>query len=165
MALVGALCLSLNAVIGFTNRSLRAEVSRLLGQAYTVHQMSTDLGRLRLNGLINRLEGTNRDTLTSDGLRVAIFYTKLYQRLLQPLLAADTPPAPDPLRAALAIIDQHVENYTQQRSAPRHRLKLKINVDDRSTKLRQNCTQPSSGPSAPARSPCNTRSSRSRPRC
>ena len=137
MALVGALCQSLNAVIGFTNRSLRAQMSRLLSQAYTVHQMSYDLGRLRLNGLINRLEGTNRYTLTSDGLRVAISYTKLYQRLL---LAADTPPAPDPLRAALAVIDQHVENYTRHRSAPRHRLRLKINIDDRSTKLRQNCT-------------------------
>jgi predicted MarR family transcription regulator len=63
-------------------------MSRLLSQAYTVHQMSYDLGRLRLNGLINRVKGTNRYTLTSDGLRVAISYTKLYQRLL---LAADTP--------------------------------------------------------------------------
>jgi len=32
MALVGALCQSLNAVIGLTNRSLRAQVSRLLGR-------------------------------------------------------------------------------------------------------------------------------------
>jgi hypothetical protein len=66
-----ALCLSLNAVIGFTNRSLCADVSRLLGQAYTVHQMSYDLGRFRLNGLIDRLDGTNSYTLTPAGQRVA----------------------------------------------------------------------------------------------
>ena len=53
MALLGALCVSLNA-LGFTNRSLRAQVSRLLGAAYTINQMSYDLGRLRLNGLIER---------------------------------------------------------------------------------------------------------------
>ncbi len=35
MALLGALCVGLNA-LGFTNRSLRAQVSHLLGVAYTV---------------------------------------------------------------------------------------------------------------------------------
>ena len=58
MALLGALCIALNAV-GFTNRSLRAQVSRLLGASYTASQMSYDLGRLRLNGLIERVETTN----------------------------------------------------------------------------------------------------------
>jgi hypothetical protein len=38
-------------VLGFTNRSLRAQVSRLLGQDYGINQMSYDLGRLRLNRL------------------------------------------------------------------------------------------------------------------
>jgi hypothetical protein len=115
MALVGALCLTLNAVLGFTNRSLRAQVSRLLGpdhSEYGINQMSYDLGRLRLNGLIERLDGTNTYRLTPDGQRVAIFYTKLHQRLLRPLLAADQPPAPPELRHALATIDQHVNGYT-----------------------------------------------------
>jgi hypothetical protein len=111
MALLGALCLSLNAVTGFTNRSLRAQASRLLGTTYTTNQMSYDLGRLRLNRLIERLDGTNTYTLTGDGQRVAIFYTKLHQRLLRPLLAADAPPAPQPLRHALTVIDHHVEDY------------------------------------------------------
>src|SRR3954451_2981294 len=44
MALLGALCIALNAV-GFSNRSLRAQVSRLLGASYTASQMSYDLGR------------------------------------------------------------------------------------------------------------------------
>jgi hypothetical protein len=111
MALLGALCLSLNTIVGFTNRSLRAQVSRLLGTAYTANQMSYDLGRLRLNGLIERLEASNTYVLTGEGQRVAIFYSKLHQRLLRPLLAADAPPAPPPLRQALATIDHHVQDY------------------------------------------------------
>ena len=114
MALLGALCLSLNAVIGFTNRSLRAQVSQLLGADYTRNQMSYDLGRLRLDGLIERLDASNTYVLTSEGQRVAIFYSKLHQRLLRPLLAADAPPAPPPLRQALATIDHHVQDYINQ---------------------------------------------------
>jgi hypothetical protein len=111
MALLGALCVCLNTV-GFTNRSLRAQVSRLLGAGYTTNQMSYDLGRLRLNGVIERAEGTNTYRLTPAGQRVAIFYTKIYNRLLRPLLAADEPPAPADLRAALKTIDRHVHSYT-----------------------------------------------------
>ena len=111
MALVGALCIALNNVVGFTNRSLRAQVSQLLGEAYTRNQMSYDLGRLRLNGVIKRAEGSNTYLLTADGQRVAIFYTKLHDRLLRPLLAADRPPAPVALRHALATIDRHVKAY------------------------------------------------------
>jgi len=40
-----------------------------------------------------------------------VFYTKLGNRLLRPLLTADTPPAPLELRAALATIDRHVHGY------------------------------------------------------
>jgi predicted MarR family transcription regulator len=110
MALLGALCVGLNA-LGFTNRSLRAQVSHLLGTAYTVNQMSYDLARLRLNGLITRRPGTNTYHLTADGQRVAIFYVKVHDRLLRPLLTADQPPAPTELRAALATIDRHVHGY------------------------------------------------------
>jgi hypothetical protein len=39
MALVGALCAGLHAVAGFTNRSLRARVSCLLGVPYSMGQM------------------------------------------------------------------------------------------------------------------------------
>jgi hypothetical protein len=110
MALFGALCVCLNA-LSFTNRSLRAQVSRLLGEAYTVSQMSYDLGRLRLNGLIERVPDSNTYVLTAEGQRVAIFYTKVHNRLLRPLLASNRPPAPAELRAALHTIDQHVRDY------------------------------------------------------
>jgi hypothetical protein len=113
MALLGALCIGLNA-LGFTNRSLRAQVSHLLGVSYTVNQASYDLARLRLNGLIQRRPHANTYDLTTDGLRVAIFYTKVHDRLLRPLIAADKPPAPVELRRALATIDRHINAYTDQ---------------------------------------------------
>jgi hypothetical protein len=110
MALLRALCVSLNAV-GFTSRSFRAQVSRLLGAIYTPNQMSYNLARLPLNGLIERIEGTNTYLPTAGGHRVAVFYTKVHNRLLRPLLAADAPPAPPELRHALHVIDRHVHDY------------------------------------------------------
>jgi hypothetical protein len=40
---------------------------------------------------------------------MAIFYTKVHNRLLRPLLAASRPQAPPELRQALRIIEQHVD--------------------------------------------------------
>jgi len=104
MALLGALCFARGAV-GFTLRSLRAYVSPLLGAAYDTNQMSYDPVRLRINGLIQRCEHTNTYDLTPDGQRVAVFSTKVRDRLLRPLLAADRPPAPTELRHAMNTID------------------------------------------------------------
>jgi predicted MarR family transcription regulator len=77
-------------------------------------QMTYDLRRLRLNGLIRRIEHTHPYALTPDGRRIAIFYTKIYNRLLRPLATADQPQAPPPLRHALATIDRHVDDYIAQ---------------------------------------------------
>jgi hypothetical protein len=106
MALAGALCLVIHAVSGFTNKSLRGLVAGLLGRDYTSSQMSYDLRRLRLHGLIRRSSGTNSYTLTNEGIRVAMFYTKLHGRLLGPLLESDRPPASAELRRALRTIEQ-----------------------------------------------------------
>ena len=111
MALAGALCLFVHAVAGFTNKSLRCLVAELLAVDYTSSQMTYDLRRLRLHGLIERLPRTNTYVLTPDGLRVALFYTKVHGRLLRPLLAADRPPAPVKLRHALGTIDRAVADY------------------------------------------------------
>ncbi len=86
MALAGVLCLVVHAVTGFTNKSLRGQVTGLLGSDYSSSQMSYDQRRLRLHGLIARRPGTNSYTLTPEGIRVAVFYTKLHARLLQRLL-------------------------------------------------------------------------------
>jgi predicted MarR family transcription regulator len=111
MALAGALCLTVHTIAGFNNRSLRALVGELLGTTYTSAQMTYDLRRLRLRGLIARIPNSNTYFLTPHGLRVALFYTKVHDRLLTPLLGADKPPAPLLLRRALHAIDQHVDSY------------------------------------------------------
>jgi len=111
MALAGALCVMVHAVAGFTNKSLRSLVAELLGADYTSAQMTYDLRRLRLHGLITRLPGTHTYVTTPDGLRVAAFYTKLGTRVLAPLLAADRPPAPIQVRRALATLDRAVNDY------------------------------------------------------
>jgi predicted MarR family transcription regulator len=108
MALTGALCHTLLAATGFTNKNLRVLIAGLLGGTYTPGQMTYDLRRLRLAGLIQRLPRSNRYTLTDDGIRISVFYNKLYHRLLVPLTAANQPQAPPDLRAALSTIDRHI---------------------------------------------------------
>ena len=112
MALAGALTVVVHAVTGFTNKSLRSLVAGLLGTDYTPSQMSYDLRRLRLHGLIQRLPRTNTYVTTAQGLRVALFYTKVHDRVLRPLVAAaHQPPAPIELRRALATIDRVVTDH------------------------------------------------------
>ena len=108
MALVGALCITLNAVTGFTNRSLRAQVAGLLGESYSSSQMTYDLRRLRRKGLIRRAERSHTYSLTPNGVRVTLFYTKLHGRLLRPLLATNHPAQPPDFRNALRVIDHHI---------------------------------------------------------
>ena len=56
------------------------------------------LARLRLKSLIERVPHTNAYMLTSDGVRVAMLYIKVHNRLLVPLLATNAPPASPDLR-------------------------------------------------------------------
>jgi len=115
IALAGALCNVVHSVTGFTNKSLRGHVAGLLGHDYSTNQMSYDLRRLRLHGLIEKVPGTNTYRTTPEGIRVAVFYTKLRSRLLRPLLdAADRPPAPIELRRAMATIDRTLTTYINQ---------------------------------------------------
>ena len=107
-ALAGALATTLLAVTGITNKSLRALMTGLLDEPYTMNRASYDLTRLRRNALIPRVEGRNLYHVTDDGLAFAIFYTKVHNRVLRPLMAAPAPPTPPPLRAALRTIDQHI---------------------------------------------------------
>jgi hypothetical protein len=102
------LCVSLCAVTGITNRSLRALMTGLLGAPYSMPQASYDLARLRRNGIITRRPGSNTYDLTPDGLMFAIFYTKVHDRVLRPLFAAGQPQAAPPLRAALRVIEDQV---------------------------------------------------------
>jgi hypothetical protein len=111
IALAGALSHVLGAVTGFTNKTLRGLVAGYLGQNYSQSQMSYDLRRLRLHGLIQRLPHSNTYHLTPEGIRVAVFYTKLQNRLLRPLLDADKPPAKIEIRRALKTLESAVNEY------------------------------------------------------
>jgi len=73
-----------------------------------MNRASYDLTRLRRKGLITRIPSRNLYRLTDDGLAFAIFYTKVHNRVLRPLLATAAPQAPPPVRAALRTIDKHI---------------------------------------------------------
>jgi hypothetical protein len=113
-ALAGAIAAMLFTVTGITNRSLRALMTGLLHRPYSMNQASYDLARLARNGLIHRVPGRNRYTLTRDGLLFAHLYTKVYDHVLRPLMAPDRPNAPPELLAALDTLDRlaatHIAN-------------------------------------------------------
>lgn len=112
MAMLHALCRFSHLPRGFRNASLREQLAKLLGRPdYSRGQMTYDLRRLRLKGLISRIEGTHRYLLTSYGLRVAYFYSKLYLRLLRPGWSSLEEPSdglPRPLRRALLKLDEEI---------------------------------------------------------
>jgi hypothetical protein len=120
-ALAGALANTLFAVTDITNKRLRALMAGLLGTPYSMNQASYDLARLRRNGLITRVPDRNRYTLTPDGIGFAIFYTKVHDRVLRPLLATRSQPhAPPELRAALRTIEHAIDQrlaHTRLRTA------------------------------------------------
>ncbi len=114
MALAGALAVTSNLIGGFSNKTLRPLVAGLLGEPYPQSRCCYDLRRLRLKGLITRLPHSNTYVLTDDGQRFAIFYTKIHNRLLRPLMAADQPPAPLAVRQAVRTITHAIEDYLSE---------------------------------------------------
>jgi hypothetical protein len=83
---------------------MRTCLAPLLGLdpgAMTSGQLSYDLRRLRIHGLIERIPRTFRYQVTPGGIRRALFLTRLTQQFLIPGLAqlADpSPPAPSDCR-------------------------------------------------------------------
>jgi hypothetical protein len=115
MALLAALALAVHHVAPFSNAELRANVERLLGTPYRPAQMTYDLRRLRAKGLIRRLEHRNQYVPTTDGTKVAVLFTKTYERIVRPLLAVDDAP-PDvlvELRQAFRTIDRAVTDHAK----------------------------------------------------
>ena len=111
MAVLQALTAFTHLARGFHNRDVRPHVAALLGRPYSAAQMTYDLRRLRLKGLIHRIPKTHRYTATTYGLKVAFFYSKLYLRVLRPnwhaLLPTDDA-LPRPLRQALDHLDAEI---------------------------------------------------------
>jgi DNA-binding PadR family transcriptional regulator len=50
-------------------------------------RVSYELRRLRLHGLIERIEGTHRYRLTPEGLGTVVFYQRTYARIIRPGLS------------------------------------------------------------------------------
>jgi hypothetical protein len=84
MALFAALSRFAPSLNGFRHAEVRRIVPTLLGiapEAYTPSQMSYDLRRLRLKGLIARIVGKHTYVLTTYGRKVVYLMTKLQQRI------------------------------------------------------------------------------------
>ena len=84
MALFAALSRFAPSLNGFRHADVREIVPTLLGispEAYTASQMSYDLRRLRLKGLIARIAGKHTYILTTYGRKVVYLMTKLQQRI------------------------------------------------------------------------------------
>jgi hypothetical protein len=64
-----------------------------------------------INRRILEAERTNTYVLIPDGIKFGVFYTKLHNRLLRPLMAAHQVQAPPELRQALDVISLHVDDY------------------------------------------------------
>ncbi len=106
MALFAGLSRFLPALNGFRHAALRESVQALLNlspEEYTVSQMSYDLRRLRLKGLIARVEGSHRYILTTYGRQVAYLMTKLQNRIFNVASAALHAPVHSPSRLRMAF--------------------------------------------------------------
>jgi Mn-dependent DtxR family transcriptional regulator len=91
---------------GFTNRDLRTRLAVLLDvPTITSGQMTYDLRRLRAHGLIERVPGTFRYTVTDTGARHARFLTRVHDRIWRAGLAQLTDPDP-PRQGALRQADR-----------------------------------------------------------
>jgi hypothetical protein len=87
LALMQTLRLFALSPIGFRHRDVRAHVAQLLGRDpdhYAAGQMTYDLRRLRLHGLVERVPKSHRYRVTTLGARVAMLYARLYARALRP---------------------------------------------------------------------------------
>lgn len=120
MALAGALCQTLLAATGFTSKNLRVLTAGLLGSDYTPGQMTYDLRRLRLNGLIRR--GSRRPTATYSP-PTASAWPSSAPKVTTGCLSRSPPrtkaQAPPELRTALSAITRHVDDYAGAARLPR----------------------------------------------
>lgn len=108
---------------GFTNKQLRPLLAQSLGthpSAITPGRMSYDLRRLRLHGLIQRIEGTQRYSLTEFGLKTALFYSRTYYRVIRPGLSTLLDPTESlssPLKNSWRNLQTKLDEHIMQQKA------------------------------------------------
>ena len=105
---------------GFRHQHLREHYARLLGldpAALTPGQLTYQLRRLRLHGLIERIPRSHRYRLTDFGLRAALFLSRLYARTIRPTMSLIDPhalPSSDRLQRAFNNVDQQIHTFCQE---------------------------------------------------
>lgn len=105
---------------GFDNRQMREMMAQLTGcdpEHYPAGRMTYDLRRLRLHGLIQRIPHSHRYDVTAIGMRVAMFFSRTYVRLLCPVLSDIMPqaaPSGSKLRNAFDHLQQQIDRQCQE---------------------------------------------------
>ena len=114
-ALLQALILFRQLPQGFRAADLRKHLAALSGRepaAIAPGAVTYQLRRLRLHGMIERTPNSFRYCVTDLGWRVALFFTRTYNRLLRPGLAAALPALraiATPLRTALDRLTEKID--------------------------------------------------------
>jgi len=105
---------------GFRAADLRHHLAALSGSdqdAISQGAITYQLRRLRLHGLIERLPNSFRYRVTDFGFRAALFFTRLYNRLLRPGLAAALPTlraVDGPLKRAFDTVNAQINVSIKQ---------------------------------------------------
>jgi hypothetical protein len=121
-ALLHVLLLFVLAQGTFAHKDMRLHLAPLLGlkpAQLTPGRVTYDLRRLRLHRLISRIPKTHRYRITDNGLRVAVFYTRLYNRALRTGMAIITPNAHSqdfPLAKAIHAAQTAVDSWYQSQA-------------------------------------------------
>jgi hypothetical protein len=105
MVLLACLCSYQHLFTGLTNRSLRALIAGLI-PGYGPRQMTYDLRRLR-RWAHPADPRTQRYQLTSEGRRLAVFFTKTYTRIVNPALAELDPQLPPEIATRLPLASSY----------------------------------------------------------
>ena len=133
MALLACLCSFQHLFAGLTNRSLRELIAGLIPD-YGPRQMTYDLRRLRRKGFIQRIPRSQRYELTSEGRRLAVFFTKTYTRIVNPSLAELDPTLPAqiapraPLAAAWRAFEQALNDKITKAAITARELDPSVNL-------------------------------------
>lgn len=101
---------------GFQAKDFRALLAPLLGldpAHLSQGQISYNLRRLRLRGLIVRVPKSHRYRVTAQGLRIALFFSRTHARIFRTGLALiETPSAP--LHRAFRAVDRQIDHLCCQ---------------------------------------------------
>ncbi len=101
---------------GFLNRDLRELTAQLRGldpDAVTAGQMTYDLRRLRLHGLIQKIPHSHRYQVTDRGLTDSMLLSAVHDRLLPTGLAELHTNFPAPILAAARTYQQAIDELTR----------------------------------------------------